>query len=134
MIKKINYLGIFLTLQILLSNVCHSFAMTGGDEPPALTSIVSIAGKILNIAMAMAGIVLVIMIAYGVVKSSLATGDPRGLEGAKQTWSYAIYGFFIVVGAFALIVIISHILGVSLAPSSFLGNISSALNSLLNPR
>ncbi len=63
----------------------------------------------------------------------MATGDPRGLEGAKQTWTYAVYGFFVVVGFTAIIMIIGKLLGINLSPSGFLGNVSGALNSLINP-
>ena len=134
MIKKLNSLSIFLTLQILFTGFFICFAAGGNEDAPPLTDIVSIMGRILNIAIGIAGIVLVIMIAYGIWKSSLATGDPRGLEGAKQTWTHALYGFFIVIGAFTLVVIISGILGISLLPSAFLKNFSDALTALLNPK
>jgi hypothetical protein len=133
MIKKFKSLSIFLVSYMLFSSLFFCFAYYATPDAPPLTSIVPIIGRILNIAVGVSGVALVAMIAYGVWKSSLATGDPRGLEGAKQTWSYALYGFFIIVGAYAAIVIISSLLGVGVSPGGFLGNISSALNSLLHP-
>ena len=133
MLKKLKSLSVFLTSQILLSSLFFCFAVPASPDAPPLSSIVPIISRIINIAVGASGVVLVAMIAYGIWKSSLALGDPRGLEGAKQTWTYAIYGFFIVVGALALITIISNLLGTPISPSGFLGNISSALNSLLHP-
>lgn len=122
----------FLLANIIFGSSSYCLAAETG-EPPQLSSLFSIAGNILNVAVSVAGIVLVIMIAYGVWKSSMAVGDPRGLEGAKQTWTYAIYGFFVVVGFTAGVIIIGHLLGVDLRPSGFLGSVSSAFGELINP-
>jgi hypothetical protein len=130
--KSIKKYLIFLT-SILLSGYVVCFAKAMGEDPPLLSSIVNVAGRVLNIAVGVAGLVLVVMVAYGVWKSSLASGDPRGLEGAKLTWTYALYGFFIVVGFFAAVLIISRLIGVSLSPSSFLSNVSAGINSLMHP-
>ena len=127
--KYFKQLIIFLNLLLIPFLVCFAVA-----DVPELSSIVAILGRILNIAVGVAGIALVVMIAYGVIKSSLATGDPRGLEGAKATWTYALYGFFIVVAFFALFLIISRFVGSNLSPNSLLGNVASGINSLLNPR
>jgi hypothetical protein len=88
--------------------------------------------KIFNIALISAGGAFVAMVAYGVWKSSLAAGDPRGLEGAKSTWTYALYGFFIVVGVFAILLIIASILGVSpFSPGGLVAKLMGAINELL---
>jgi hypothetical protein len=95
-----------------------------------------IIGRIINIALLAAGGILVAMIAYGVWKSSLAVGDPRGLEGAKSTWTYALYGFFVVIGVFAIYAIITGVIGISAGggPSGLIGKALDALNQLLqNP-
>jgi len=128
--RKKNAIPLILFTQVLFagSNLCLA-----ADDPPALSSIFSIIANILSVAVTVAGLVLVVMIAYGVWKSSMATGDPRGLEGAKQTWTYAVYGFFVVVGFTAIIMIIGKLLGINLSPSGFLGNVSGAVNSLINP-
>jgi len=131
MINKFKSLSIFLASLVLFTGI---FICSASEEPPQLETIVPIVGRILRIAVGVSGVALVAMIAYGVWKSSLATGDPRGLEGAKQTWSYALYGFFIIVGAYAAIVIISSLLGVGVSPGGFLGKVSSAITELLNPK
>ena len=106
------------------------YATASIDNEPVFNDLRPVLIRIINVSMISAGAVLVVMIAYGVWKSSLATGDPRGLEGAKNTWSYALYGFFIVVGAFAIIMIIEGIVGIS-GGGEFSNKFVNALNELL---
>jgi len=65
----------------------------------------------------------------------LAAGNPEGLEGAKGTITYAIYGFLIIVFVFSLLyyVIIPAVSGVS-APGfgSLLDGVFSAIDELVN--
>lgn len=103
------------------------------DDVPTLGEMEPIITRIINVSMISAGAVLVAMIGYGVWKSSLATGDPRGLEGAKSTWTYAIYGFFIIAGAIAILLIIQGIVGISSGSTSGLvTSLFGAINELLN--
>jgi len=118
---------IIIFLNILLISLISLYPVFSAN-PPNLPDFVDSFGRILNVAVAVGGLVLVIMIAYGVWKSSMALGDPRGLEGAKQTWSYAIFGFFIVVGVYTLFIIISGIFGISsLSPGGLINNVKSAI-------
>jgi len=104
------------------------------DNNPSLDQINGIIGRIFNTLVYASGGVLVALIAYGVIKASLATGDPRGLEGAQQTWTYAVYGFFVIVLFFSIFIIVAKIFGITsiTSPSSVLGNIFGALNDLLD--
>jgi len=109
------------------------YAAAALSDPPTFDELRPILVRIINVFIMCAGLVLVAMIAYGVWKSSLAAGDPRGLEGAKSTWTYALYGFFIVVGVFAIIMIIEGIIGISSGASGGLvGKLIDAINELLN--
>ncbi len=74
------------------------------------------------------------MIAYGIIKGSLAAGDPRGLEGAKGTWTYAVYGFLIVVLSFVIVSIIRTFLGLqgTFDLQEFFDKILEAMNSLVD--
>lgn len=101
------------------------------NDPPTFDELQPILVRIINVFIMCAGLVLVVMVAYGVWKSSLATGDPRGLEGAKSTWSYALYGFFIVVGAFAIIMIIEGVIGVS-SGGGLVAKLIGAINDFMN--
>jgi len=61
--RRKNIVSLVLFSQVLFvgSNLCSAAT----DDPPALSSIFSIVANILNVAVAVAGLVLVVMIAYG---------------------------------------------------------------------
>lgn len=130
LIKILSSSSIF--MMVLLNIVSFAVANVAPDNSaPTLDQIGPVLTRILNILIVAAGGVLVIMIAYGIWKSSLAAGDPRGLEGAKNTWTYALYGFFVVVGVFALTMIIEGVIGVS-PGDGIIGKLVEAINELLN--
>jgi len=142
--KRIMSFVKVLFLVIVLMNLNTGFAsntpvggggMGGGPglnlEDPQLTDIFTIVGNIFNILVMAAGGVLVVMIAYGAVKASMALGDPRQLQGAKDTWTHALLGFFIVVGFFAVFVIMAGFLGItSLSPANLLNGVMDAIGQL----
>ncbi|MBW6441734.1 hypothetical protein K0B04_02380 [Patescibacteria group bacterium] len=80
------------------------------------------------------GLVFVGVIAFGIWKSSLSVGDPRGLEGAKQTWTYALYGFLVVIFVFAIFNIISRWFGILpiITPKDLLESVFNAIYELLD--
>jgi hypothetical protein len=121
----------FVFMFVLFHITTYVFADIIDNTPPEISDITPIIVRVIDILLVSAGGVLVVMVAYGVWKSSLATGDPRGLEGAKSTWSHALYGFFIVVGAFALIVIVSGVIGVSSKSGGWFPGLSNSINELL---
>lgn len=114
----------------LLTSESAFAALTSGA--PSFSELRPILVRIINILIMCAGGVLVIMIAYGIWKSSLAAGDPRALEGAKSTWTYALYGFFIVVGAMAAYMIIQGLVGISSGSGGLAGRVVDAINDLMN--
>lgn len=104
----------------------------GGDSSFGYSNLAGIYTRIINIFIGAAASVLVIMIAYGIIKGSMSMGDPRGLEGAKGTWTYAIYGFLVVVLSFMIFSLVRNAVdGTSGEPGGFFENIINALDSLL---
>lgn len=80
-------------------------------EAPSPLAISCVIGRIINVVVLVAGLGLVYMILWGAFKLSMSQGDPKGYVGAQNTWFYAIIGFLIVVGFFALYTIMAQILG-----------------------
>lgn len=77
------------------------------SSPPSIEGdLVPIILNIVGLFLAASAAFLIIMIGYGIIKGSLAAGDPRGLEGAKSTWTYAVYGFLVVVLSMVIVSII----------------------------
>lgn len=129
---------------LICSSICVStfklyvlpvFAAAELPPPPEIDSLVGVVSRIVGMFIAASVISLIIIIAYGIIKASLSAGDPRGLEGAKSTWSYAMYGFFIVFFSFVIVSIIWSVLGIggeSPGITGFLNNIIEALGSLID--
>lgn len=128
-IKSNKYL-IFLSL--LMLNVFVTYAED--IDPPGFDKLKEILSRIIGLFLAASAAVLVIMIAYGIIKGSLAAGDPRGLEGAKGTWTYAIYGFFVVILSMIIVTIIRGQLGLTgpFGFDLFFENIINAVDPLVN--
>ncbi|OGC50180.1 hypothetical protein A3A69_01025 [candidate division WWE3 bacterium RIFCSPLOWO2_01_FULL_37_15] len=88
--------------------------VTGEDAAaPNITQIVCPFARILNLMVLVVGVVFVIMGLYGAIKIATSWGDPKGLQLSQQTWTHAIAGLAIVLGFFAIILIILNILGIT---------------------
>lgn len=90
--------------------------------------------RILNVLMIMAGVTLVVMILFSAYRYASSTGDPKAIQGAQNTLTYAIIGFVVIIGVYALIRILASIFG--LDPTSVVGagpfnSLIDALNDLL---
>ncbi len=84
----------------------------------------------INLGLIFVGGMLIVFILYGAIKAVQAQGDPKMLEGAKQTWTWAIFGALIILVAITGVTIIYRILGSPLGPLDILGKLNSALQSL----
>jgi len=135
--RKVKYIivlsTIFLLFLITSPNSFYSFAVdTRTFDLELLANSIK---NVISIFLKASAGALVIMIAYGIIKASLATGDPRGLEGAKSTWSYALFGFFVIVLSWFLILFIRRLLGMSagsdLSPGGFIDDIKTEIQSLI---
>ena len=111
-LKHIKYHKNFIFIYVFLIQ-SSVFSLAEEGEPPSLTSLSSILSRIVGLFLAASAAALIIMVAYGIIKGSLAAGDPRGLEGAKSTWTYALYGFLIIVLSMVILTLIRKVLGLS---------------------
>lgn len=131
-LKKIkpNKYAIFFSLLIFKTIVLYA----AEPDPPGFDKLKEILLRIVGLFLAASAAALVIMIAYGIIKGSLAAGDPRGLEGAKGTWNYAVYGFLVVVLSLVILTIIRGRLGLTgpVGFGIFFDNIINAVDSLVN--
>jgi len=84
----------------------------------------------INLGLLLVGATLIIFILYGAIKAVQSQGDPKMLEGAKQTWSWAIFGALIILVSITAVGIIYGLLGSSLSPLDILGNLRKALEDL----
>lgn len=59
-----------------------------------------------------AGIVLFILLVVGGFKYITSGGDPKSVEGAQKTLTYAIGGLIVILLSFLILVLIKEITGV----------------------
>ncbi len=99
---------VFLVLFVIFQG--HAFAQLGDSR--SFAPMLDFLGRILNFILGIAGSVFAIMIFYSAIKYATALGDPKGLQGAKDTLTLAIIGLFVVLGAFTILTLITSILGI----------------------
>jgi len=106
-------------------------ALQSGEAPSPMGLLCPIA-RIFNIFVLSVAVVFLIMIAYGAIKGSMALGDVKAVISAKNTWTHAIIGLAIVIGFFAIYVILANVLGIGvLSPDDIRQRIEDGILSLL---
>ena len=79
---------------------------------PSLAGLEQVFSNVVEVVLALAGIVLFIMLISGGFKYITAGGDPKGIEGAKKTLTYAIGGMVLLAMAFLILRFIQEFTGV----------------------
>ena len=132
LLKTPQFVSVFLFFTSV--SVSLAAAMDFGPDPHSLDQLRGVIENVFNIFFSVAAGVLLAMIAIGVWKSSMAIGNPQGLEAAKSTWTYALYGFLVIVLFFVLFKIIASFFGISslTSPGAFLDRIFEAIEALIN--
>lgn len=78
--------------------------------------------NVVTAAFLFAGIIALIFIILSGIKFLTSGGDPKQLEGAKNTLTYAILGFILILLSFAILNFISGITGVPCIKEFGFGN------------
>lgn len=84
-----------------------------GYDGPTLNCIFLLIQTIISWALTFAGVVAVILIIFSGIKFITSGGDPKQVEGAKKTLTYAIAGLVLVLLSFTIINLIAYATGVS---------------------
>jgi hypothetical protein len=67
--------------------------------------------SIIGVLFSVAGIILFIMLIVGGVNFMTSGGDPKGLEAAKKTLTYALVGMLLVALGYLVLVFVSDFTG-----------------------
>lgn len=86
--------------------------------------------RIINAALVFVSAAFVVVLLYGGIKMSLSLGDPKALQGAKDTWTWAVIGTFFVLLALVAVTLMFKLLGVSDFSFADLLNFDESLNKL----
>ncbi|KKR86283.1 MAG: hypothetical protein UU32_C0018G0007 [Candidatus Woesebacteria bacterium GW2011_GWB1_41_10] len=82
------------------------------DEPAKISDLGEIFGNLVSAILGFAGIVLFILLISGGFKFITSGGDPKAVEGAKKTLTYAIGGLIVLLLSYLFLVLIKEITGV----------------------
>lgn len=87
--------------------------VVGKEQVATLKCIPAVFENLITAAVVFAGVVAVIFIIVAGYKYLTSGGDPKKLEGAQKTLTFAIIGLFLIVFSFLIINLISYVTGVS---------------------
>jgi hypothetical protein len=134
--KTSSQIAIYL---FLLTNAVSTFAQTatgcnlGTDDAPQISSIACILARIISLMLICAGAIFVGMIGYGAIKLGMAQGDPKGYQGAKDTWTWALIGVAIILGVGGIFSVVGKLFGINfLDPQSMVSAFESQIISLFD--
>lgn len=80
--------------------------------PPRLSDLEKIFTNIVQVLLGLAGIVLFVLILMGGLKYITSGGDPKAIEGAQKTITYAVGGLIVILFSYLILVLIANITGV----------------------
>ncbi len=78
---------------------------------PTLNCVPIVFGNVVKAALMFAGVVAVFLIVISGIKFINSSGDPKQVEGARKTMTYAIIGLVIVLSSFFIIDVIGKSTG-----------------------
>lgn len=86
---------------------------TGFTEVATLTCLPAVFKNLVTAVLVFAGIVALFLIIFSGIKFITSGGDPKQVEGAKNTLTYAIIGLVVILLSFFIINLIAAITGVT---------------------
>lgn len=86
--------------------------MAAVDNPATLGDLEILFGNVVKVILGFAGIVFFILLLSSGLKFITSGGDPKALEGAKKTLTYAIGGLIVIILSYLILVLIKEITGV----------------------
>ncbi len=81
-------------------------------DNPTLHDLVPIFNRVYNTAILSAGAVFIIWMIMSGIKYMSAGGDEKAVASARSSLTYAVFGFILILAAYAIIKIIGNLLGV----------------------
>lgn len=80
--------------------------------PATISDLEIVFGSVIKALLGLAGITLFIVLLIGGFRYITSGGDPKALEGAQKTITYAIIGLVVVLISYIILLIIKQITGV----------------------
>jgi len=81
-------------------------------DPPTLQNLEDVFKSVVNVILGIAGITFFILLLSSGFKFITSGGDPKALEGAKKTLTYAIGGLIVIILSYLILLLIKELTGV----------------------
>lgn len=82
--------------------------------PAPISALADVFGNLVSAILGFAGITLFILLTVGGFKYITSGGDPKAVEGAKKTLTYAIGGLIALLLSYLILVLIREITGANI--------------------
>lgn len=82
-----------------------------GSQVATLRCLPAVFSNLVTAALVFSGVVAVFFIIFSGIKYITSAGDPKQVEGAKQTLTFAIIGLVVVLTSFLIINFIGYVTG-----------------------
>ncbi len=99
-------------LSLISTVFAQDYSDSSGESPATLQDLEATFGRIVEVVLGLAGVTLFIMLIMGGFRFITAGGDPKAIESAKKTLTYAIMGIVLVALSFLILRFISTFTGV----------------------
>jgi|GEM_PF-3940235 hypothetical protein len=109
---------------------CEELTQETWEGAPSPLAILCPVVRYLNLVLYASAAIFVAMVFASALKFALAQGDPKALQGAKGSLTWAIIGFIVIIGVFTLLVVLKNVLG--LKDSPILNPVGVLNNSLMD--
>lgn len=93
-------------------SVIFAQGLVKNTEANQLSDLTTIFTRIVSILIPVGGVILFVMLIVGGFYFIFSGGEPRRVEGAKGTITYAIIGIVVLAAAFLIIQLIANFVGV----------------------
>ncbi len=93
----------------MLKLISKAYAVNWDD--PQLADLVPVFNRVYNTAILSAGAVFIIWMIISGIRYMAAGGDEKAIAAARSSLTYAVVGFILILGAYAIIAILGNLLG-----------------------
>jgi hypothetical protein len=81
---------------------------------PHLSDLETVFSSVVKALLGFAAITVFILFLLGGIKYLISGGDPKAVEGARQTFTYAIYGLLAILFSYLILYLIQTVTGVNI--------------------
>lgn len=89
-----------------------AWTTTDPNTPVQLVDLQEIFKNVVNVILGFAGIAFFVLLLIGGFKYIISGGDPKAIEGAKKTITYAVGGLLVIILSYLVFVFIKQFTGV----------------------